>query len=78
MVGQVLDTVLRVIGGVVRFQRHAVVAHSVGAMLAEPRVATWNLSISSTPVFIDCILFDDFPGSGTCGIGFRGVGGRGC
>lgn len=68
MVGQVLDTVLRVIGRVVWFKRHAVITHSVGAMFAKPGMITRDLSVFGAPVFVDGILLDNFPWPGTCGV----------
>ena len=70
MIGEVFDTVLCVVGGVVWFQGHTVVAHSVGAMFAKPSVAAWDLSVLTTPILVDLVLFGDFPWSSTSGVGF--------
>lgn len=70
MVGEMFDTVLCVVGGVVWFQGHTVVAHSVGAMFTKPSMAAWDLSVLTTPVLVDWVLFNCFPWSSTCGVGF--------
>lgn len=76
VVGQVLDAVLGMIGGVVWLQRHAVVAHSVGAMFAQSSMPARNLSILGAPVLVDWVLFRDFPRSSTCGKSLWGWGSR--
>lgn len=35
MIGEVLDSVLFMISGIIGFKRHAVIAHSIYAMLAK-------------------------------------------
>lgn len=67
-----LDIVLCVIGGVVWFQWHAVVAHALGAMFAKPSVAAGNLSVLSTPVLVHRAFFYGFPWSSTCSMRFCG------
>ena len=73
MVGQMLDTVLRVIGGIVWFQRHAVVAHPLGTVFAKPSVAAGNLPVLSTPVLVHRVFFYDLPRSSTRGRNFWGM-----
>lgn len=75
---KMFDVMFGVIRGIVGFEGHAMVAHGVGAVLAELSITTpRNLTILGAPVTVDCILFDilPWPSSGnldTCR--FRGIG----
>ena len=65
-----LDTVLRVVGQVVRFQRHTVIAHAVGSMFAKSSVVAGDLAVLIAPVLVDCVLFYSFPWSGARSVRF--------
>lgn len=75
---EVFNVMFSVVGGVVGFEGHAMVAHGVGAMLAELGITTPRyLTILGAPVTVDCILFNilPWPSSGNLdACRFRGVG----
>lgn len=57
-----LDILLVMMLGIIRLERHAIIAHGVHAMLAEAGVAgARNFSIKLTVVGIDSILGDKLP-----------------
>jgi hypothetical protein len=57
MVREVFNSVLCVIGGVIRFQRHAIITHSFGTVFAKLRIPlTRNLPILGSPVYIDRVF----------------------
>lgn len=64
MVREVLDGVFLMICRVIRFQRHAVVAHPIHSVLAEARIALpGDLSGVFSPIKVDRILFRELPRS---------------
>lgn len=62
MIRKMLDIVLRVVSRVVWFERHAIVAHSICAMLAKSSItATRDLSFLRAPIDIYGVLFHRLP-----------------
>jgi len=56
------DVVLRLIGGIVRFQRHAIVAHPIRTVLAESGITALRyFSISRSPVGVYWVFLYGFP-----------------
>lgn len=59
---EMFDVVFGVVGGIVGFEGHAVVAHSVGSVFAELGITTArDLAILRAPVAVDCIFFYVLP-----------------
>jgi len=59
VIREILDVVLFVMGSVIWLERHAIVAHAFGPMLAKLVVfVPWNFSILCAPVFVHRIFLD--------------------
>lgn len=66
MIGKVFDIMFLVVFPVIRFQRHAIIAHSIGPVLAEVSISTsGNIPVLFSPVLVHGIFFDFLPRS-TC------------
>lgn len=62
MEGKMLDVVLGLILGVVRFKRHAVVAHTLWTVTTELRVLlAGDLAFLCLPVRVHAVLFGSLP-----------------
>lgn len=75
MIGKVLDIMVLVVFLVIRLQRHAIIAHSIGTVLAEISISTSrNLPVLFSPVFVHGIFRDLLPRSACRGErGYRGA-----
>lgn len=64
VIGKVFYIMILVVFAVIRLQRHAIITHSVGPVLAEIRVSTsGNLSVPCSPILIYGTFFDILPRS---------------
>lgn len=64
MIGEVLDAIILVVLAVIGLQRHAIVAHSIGSVLAKVGISTsWYFSIYCSPILIYCVFLDCLPRS---------------
>ena len=73
VIGKVFNTMLLVVFPVIRLQRHAIIAHSIGSVLAEISISTsGNIPVPCSPVLVHGIFFDLLPRS-ACrrGSGYR-------
>jgi hypothetical protein len=62
MIGKVLDVLVLVEFPVIRLERHAVITHGIGPVLAEVEVPTSrNLPILGSPVLIHGVFFNILP-----------------
>ena len=75
MIGEVFYTMILVVFPVIWLQRHAIIAHSIGPVLAEFSISTSrHLPVLCSPVFVHGIFFDLLPRSAYRGErGYRGV-----
>ena len=64
MIGKVFNIMVLVVFPVIRFQRHAIIAHSIGPVLAEISISTSrNLPVLCSPVFVHGIFCNLLPRS---------------
>jgi hypothetical protein len=62
VIGKVFYTMILVVFPVIGLQRHAIITHGIGTMLAEVGISTsGDLSIFCSPVLINGLFFDLLP-----------------